>query len=329
MGKSDGTVTLESFESLTSYWLESRDSSMWNCIFTLPPWLQVWWQEFGSVADLYLSVVRQRGTLVGIAPLVLRGREAFFIGSADVCDYLDFIVVPGSESDFFDILLDDLRKKGISRLDLRPLKPNSTVLAHLVGIAQDRGYEVSCELEDVSLELDLPSSWQEYLRTLTQKQRHEVRRKLRRLWEAGDVNYRMIEDSESVSQSIAIFLRLFRESRQDKAIFLTARMESFFISLMKTMAQAGLLRFGILELNSLPVAAVVCFDYNNTVFLYNNGFDPQYSFLSVGLISKVLCIKDSVERGRSKFDFLKGAEAYKHRLRGKEVTLYCCQITFN
>jgi CelD/BcsL family acetyltransferase involved in cellulose biosynthesis len=329
MGKSDGTVTLESFESLTSYWLESRDSSMWNCIFTLPPWLEVWWQEFGSVADLYLSVVRQRGTLVGIAPLVLRGREAFFIGSADVCDYLDFIVVPGSESDFFDILLDDLRKKGISRLDLRPLKPNSTVLAHLVGIAQDRGYEVSCELEDVSLELDLPSSWQEYLRTLTQKQRHEVRRKLRRLWEAGDVNYRMIEDSESVSQSIAIFLRLFRESRQDKAIFLTARMESFFISLMKTMAQAGLLRFGILELNSLPVAAVVCFDYNNTVFLYNNGFDPQYSFLSVGLISKVLCIKDSVERGRSKFDFLKGAEAYKHRLRGKEVTLYCCQITFN
>ena len=94
------------------------------------------------------------------------------------------------------------------------------------------------------------------------------------------------------------------------------------------MARAGLLRFGILELNGLPVAAVMYFDYNNTVFLYNNGYDPQYSFLSVGLISKVLCIKDSVERGRGKFDFLKGAEEYKYRLGGKEITLYGCQISF-
>ncbi|MDP3016985.1 MAG: GNAT family N-acetyltransferase, partial [Deltaproteobacteria bacterium] len=59
-----------------------------------------------------------------------------------------------------------------------------------------------------------------------------------------------------------------------------------------------------------------------------NGYDPKYSFLSVGLISKVLCIQDSVERGRSKFDFLRGAEEYKHRLGGKEVNLYGCQISF-
>ena len=328
MSKSGGIVTLESFGSLASYCLESRYPSMWGCIFVLPPWLEVWWHEFGFEAELYLGTVRQGGTLTGIAPLLLKGAEAFFIGSADVCDYLDFIVVPGRESDFFNILLDDLRWRGISRLNLRPLRPNSTVLTHLIGIARGRRYEVSCEVEDISLELDLPPTWQDYLRTLTQKQRHEVRRKLRRLWEAGDVNYRVVEDSESASQSIDIFLRLFRESRQDKAIFLTARMESFFTSLAKAMGQAGLLRLGILELGHFPAAAVMCFDYKNTVFLYNNGYDPQYGFLSVGFISKVLCIKDSVERGKGKFDFLKGAEEYKHRLGGKEMTLYGCQVSF-
>jgi len=328
MGKSGNIVTLESFESITSYWLESRYPSMWNCIFTLPPWLEVWWHDFGSEAELYLGAIRKGGTIAGIAPLLLQGTEASFIGSADVCDYLDFIVIPGSESDFFDILLDDLREKGISRLDLRPLKPNSTVLAHLVGIAQDRGYEVSCKLEDVSLELDLPHTWNEYLSILTQKQRHEVRRKLRRLWEAGEVTYRIIEDSKSVSESIAIFLKLFRESRKDKAIFMNAQRESFFNSLAKAMTQARLLKLGILELNALPVATVMYFDYNNDIYLYNSGYDPRYNFLSVGLISKVLCIKDSIERDRGKFDFLKGAEEYKHRLGGKEVTLYCCQITF-
>ena len=301
---------------------------MWDCIFVLPPWLEVWWHEFGSEAELYLGAVRQGGTIIGIAPLLLRGAEASFIGSADVCDYLDFVIVPGREVDFFNILIDDLMGRNISRLDLRPLRSNSTALSHLIDIAQDRKYEVSCKVEDISLELDLPPTWEGYLRTLTQKQRHEVRRKSRRFWEAGDVNYRIIEDSESASESIPIFLRLFRESRQDKAIFLTTRMESFFTSLIKSMAQAGLLRLGILELNASPVAAVICFDYNNTVFLYNNGYDPQYSLLSVGLISKVLCIKDSIERGRGKFDFLKGAEEYKHRLGSKEINLYGCQISF-
>jgi CelD/BcsL family acetyltransferase involved in cellulose biosynthesis len=202
------------------------------------------------------------------------------------------------------------------------------VLAYLVGIAKNRNYDVFRKVEDVSLELDLPPTWQGYLSTLTQKQRHEVNRKLRRLGEAGDVNYRVVEDSDSLLDSMDLFLRLFRESREDKAIFLTNRIESFFQSLVKATARSGLLRFGILELNASPVAVVMYFDYNNSVFLYNNGYDPKHSFLSVGLISKVLCLKDSVERGRSKFDFLKGAEEYKYRLGGKEITLYGCEISF-
>jgi len=326
MKKSANTVTLESFESLHAYWLESPDPSMWGCLFVLPPWLEVWWRELGFEAELYLGAVRQEGSIIGIAPLLLRGPEAFFIGGTDVCDYMDFVVVPGMEADFFNILIDDLRGRGINRLDLRPLRPNSVVLTHLAGIARDRKYEVACAVEDTSLELDLPPSWEEYLETLTQKQRHEVRRKLRRVWEAGDLHYRIIEDGESALKSMAIFLKVFRESRHEKATFLTDRMESFFTSLARAMGRAGLLRLGILELNASPVAAVMCFDYNNTVFLYNNGYDPQYSLLSVGFISKILCIKDSVERGRGKFDFLKGAEEYKHRLGGKEINLYGCQI---
>jgi CelD/BcsL family acetyltransferase involved in cellulose biosynthesis len=63
------------------------------------------------------------------------------------------------------------------------------------------------------------------------------------------------------------------------------------------------------------------------MFLYNNGYDPQHSLLSLGLVSKVLSIKEGIERGRSRFDFLKGDEEYKRRLGGKEVSLYGCQIS--
>ena len=316
----------ENFKRLASYWIKSPYPLRWNCIFALPPWLEIWWNEFGATGDLYLFAARQRRTVVGIAPLLLKGTEAFFIGSDDLCDCLDFIVAPGRENDFFNILLDDLNRRGISRLTLRGLRPNSTVLTYLVGMARERGYEVSCAVENVSLELDIPSTWDEYLGMLSRKQRHEVRRKLRRIREAGQVNYRTVEDSGDVPDAMEIFLNLFRQSRGDKATFINARRESFFRSLAKAMAQVRLLRLGILELDSWPIAAVMCFDYSNRVYLYNSGYDPQYASLSAGLISKILSIKDSIERGRRKFDFLKGAEDYKYRLGGKEIPLHSCQI---
>ena len=316
----------ESFKTLASYWVNSPHPLQWNCIFALPPWLEIWWNEFGATGDLYLLAARQRRTVVGIAPLLLKGTEACFIGSDDVCDYLDFIVAQGRENDFFNILLDDLSRKGISLLALRGLRPNSTALRHLVGIARDRGYEVSSAVEDISLELDLPPTWDKYLEMLSRKQRHEVRRKLRRIREAGQVNYRTVEDSGDVPDAMETFLNLFRQSGADKATFINAQRESFFRSLAKAMARVGLLRLGILELDSRPIAAVMCFDYGNTVYLYNSGYDPQYASLSAGLISKILSIKDGIERGRRAYDFLKGGEDYKYRLGAKEVLLYKCRI---
>ena len=105
-------------------------------------------------------------------------------------------------------------------------------------------------------------------------------------------------------------------------------MESFFRSIAHAMAEQKLLRLNILELDKKPVAATMCFDYRDTVYLYNSGYEPDYSWLSVGVISKALCIKDSIERGRKRFDFLKGAEAYKYQLGGQELPLFKCSLSY-
>jgi len=61
-------------------------------------------------------------------------------------------------------------------------------------------------------------------------------------------------------------------------------------------------------------------------YLYNSGYDPRFRSLSAGLLCKVFSIQDSIQRGRKKYDFLKGAETYKYRLRGKSVPLYRCLV---
>jgi hypothetical protein len=46
----------------------------------------------------------------------------------------------------------------------------------------------------------------------------------------------------------------------------------------------------------------------------------------VGIISKVRCIQDSIEKKKKLFDFLKGNEPYKYYLGGQEIPLYFCRI---
>jgi CelD/BcsL family acetyltransferase involved in cellulose biosynthesis len=317
--------TLESFDSIYDDWEGLQRNSPTAPIFSSPEWSKIWWQQFGSGAKLHLCAVRQGDKTIGIAPLLANGDVASFIGGSDVCDYLDFVIAPGSEDSFFNELLDNLRAAGILRLNLAPLRPDSTILTSLIDIAPKQKWQVSCSPEDVTVELNLPSSWEEYLQLLSGKQRHELNRKLRRLDEEGDLNHRTTTNANQ--HDIDIFLHLFRDSRQDKAAFLTPQIESFFRSIAHAMAKQKLLRLNILELDKKPVAATMCFDYRDTVYLYNSGYEPDYGWLSVGVISKALCIKDSIERLKKRFDFLKGSEAYKYHLGGQELPLYNCSLS--
>lgn len=319
------SLTRETFASIVPAWRQLSLHAGAE-IFATPGWLEIYWQTLGKGRESYLCAVRDGDAVIGVAPLSLNENRASFMGSPDVCDYQGFTVARGRESDFFNTLLHTLTESGIASMDLLSLRPDSTVLTSLAGIARERGLAVSCEPQGVSLELDLPPTWDEYLAMLDAKQRHEVRRKLRRLSEVGEVDY-VVQEGDGSGEGIDLFLRLFRETSQEKATFMTAEMESFFRSVATAMTEEGLLRIGILKIDARPVAGVMCFDYRRTIYLYNSGYDPAYASLSVGLLAKILCIKDSIQMGSKRFDFLKGSEVYKYRLGGKEIPLCDCHIS--
>ena len=322
-------VTQESFSSLLLLRDKGDIRLDWEPIFISPVWLEVWWNVFGGDRELYLVSMREDNTIAGIAPLMIEDGTASIIGSTDVCDYLDFFIDPDKSQVFFDTLLENLKHKGVKLLNLESLRPDSKVLTSLTNVALCRGCEATLTPCDVTLEMELPDSWDDYLMTLNSKQRHEVRRKLRRLEEAGEYEYRSVSDSASVVGELDTFLKMFTESRDDKADFLTDERELFFRSMTESMSSAGILKLGILEIETIPAAMIMYFDYNNSIYLYNSGFEKEYVSLSVGLLSKVLCIKDSIESGKKVFDFLKGNEVYKSRLGGHTTQLTNCRISIN
>jgi CelD/BcsL family acetyltransferase involved in cellulose biosynthesis len=171
--------------------------------------------------------------------------------------------------------------------------------------------DVAVEPDGVTFESALPAAWDDYLMQLSKKQRHEVRRKMRRLENHGDFAYRTAGIDEDLDSATGHFLRLFHMNRTDKSAFMDAAMADYFRELIEAAARHGLLRLHILEVADNPAAAVLCFGYND---------------LSVGIISKVLSIRSGIEAGCRRYDFLKGAESYKRHLGGKEVPLYRCSV---
>lgn len=319
-------VFQEDFPGLEAYYADADLKLKWDLVFTLPAWLKAWWLHFGAGAELYLRSVRRNDKIIGIAPLQIRNGRASIVGSPNVCDYQDFITLPGAEGEFFSVLLDDMHAQGIKSLDIEPWRANSAVAHYLIPMARERKYDVIAEPVDVSMDMDLPDDWEKYLGTLNGKQRHELRRKMRNLQEAGEAAYHVIEDKSLMPRTIKNFLQLFPEYRRDKAKFMTLQMQAFFSSMAESLAEYGVLRFGALEYAEKTTAMIMYFDYRDNIYLYNSAYMPEYKFLSVGLISKAKCIQDSIEKRKKTFDFLKGPEQYKRHLGGKEIVLFRCSI---
>ena len=324
--KSDYSVTSLTFDQVSACRMDTGSLLQWECLFMEPAWMQVWWSHFGAGMTPCILAVRYKKTLIGIAPLMADGTTVFLLGHSDLCDYMDFVIAPHRGPEFFAVIIEYLQNQGFVLLNLKPILNESNVVKDLVEIAPGLGCRVVCKPDEVTYAMALPSSWEAFLERLSGKQRHEIRRKLRRLDAAGQVKYRFVEDVNTVRTEIDTFIALFRSNRSDKAAFMTSQMEAYFRSLAESMAAHHMLKLAFLELDGQPVAAVLCFDNGSTVYLYNSGYDMHFSSLSVGLLSKVLSIKDSIQRGRRKYDFLKGDEKYKRYLGGRPLPLFSYRI---
>ena len=318
-------VRVPDFQSVQREWLALLPSCAVDTLFLTPQWQAAWHRALGQEWEPLLLRL-DCPTTRGVAALVRRGDTLALPGGTDVCDYHELVVPRGAEGTFYPALARALASEAWHTLVLTSLPEGGPTLEHLPAAVRAQGWTVEVAREDVAPGLALPPSWDEYLAGLSKKDRHELRRKLRRLEGAGPYRaYVAPPGEERLPQDLDDFFTLMRRSDHHKDEFLTPSRERFFRAMALEMARWGYLRLFFLEVEGRRVAAALCFDYRGQRLLYNSGFDPGYSHLSVGLLLKALCIRDAIEQGLAYFDFLRGDEPYKYDLGGVDRALY--QVT--
>ncbi|MBM4405309.1 MAG: GNAT family N-acetyltransferase [Chloroflexi bacterium] len=316
------SVHTESFESLQREWRDLAAASPTRSVFTTPAWLHTWWQTQRTGEEPALLAFRDGGRLLGLAPMMRSADAVRLLAATDVCDYHDVLYRPEAEEAFYPALVGAFERHGWLRVELEGIIELSPTLRRLTGAALGKGWTVEQQVDGVSPEIALPASWEAYLESLDGKDRHELKRKLRKLTGAGRVDCFDALDRQPLAEVMTTFATLMRSSREDKAQFLTPERERFFRTLAEAMQKEGWLRVYFLTLDGHVTAASMLFDYDNGFYLYNSGYDTRYAPLSVGLLVKALCMQEAIAKGRKLFNFLRGSEPYKYSLGAKDVRLH-------
>ena len=188
--------------------------------------------------------------------------------------------------------------------------PTLDAFAEVLGAS---GYRVTRDKLVTSPRIALPADFESYVQSLGKKERHELRRKLRRFESAPGTSFRWATDSERIAV-LDRFFALHRLSKGDKAAFMTDAAESFFRDLADALAAVGWLRLGVVRAYDEDAAVLFALAYGDTLALYNAAYDPALGSLSLGIASHAFAVRDAIAQGLKVYDLLRGDEPYKYDL---------------
>jgi CelD/BcsL family acetyltransferase involved in cellulose biosynthesis len=277
-------------------------------------WQREWLAVLGEGHRLELRRLTDAGgQLLALLPLVeVAPGRLMLAGGADVSDYLDLLARRGREVEAWAALL-EARAAHRTVWELHAVPGASPTVTAMPALAAGAGLVATASVEERCPVVGLPDSWDALLTALPKKHRHELTRKLRR-FEREVPGGRIAWETTpaGIERRLDEFLVLHRASREGKAKFMDARMERFFRRVIVALAARAAARLAFLDAPEGPIAAFVTLEWEETVGLYNSGFAPARAALSPGLVLLAGVVRDALERGRRRFDFLRGEERYKY-----------------
>lgn len=211
--------------------------------------------------------------------------------------------------------------------DLDGLTVDSGWAEPLARHAKAAGWSVEVVDVTVSPAIPLEGDFESYLAAIETKQRHEIRRKGRRLERELAPWQTRLADAASLAADMDAFVSFHREADGDKGGFMTPAREALFRRVAQMALERGWLRLTWLEtLDGTRLASVFSFMVRGRWLVWNSAFDPANRHLSVGMVAMAEQIRLACEEECSVFDLLRGDEEYKYRLGAQDVPVTVLRI---
>ena len=269
-----------------------------------------------------LHTKMRHGETAHLTPVAPTATAVFF-GASYHADYATVLAAPAdlpAVSDAFSsYLAEPAERRPWDVVDLRRLRcgdPAADALAAAFGAREmAEGWTLNVEREDVCPVVTLPADadMEAYLSTLGKKDRHEIRRKVRRAEAVGEVR---LEDSADPLADLDAFIELHQKKWGVDGLFPDtpggAQSRVLFQRLFELHGADGPLRLAFLSIGDRRIAAGIHFETDEGYLYYNAGVDPDAFDLSPGVLLVYSLVARALDAGVRRIDFLRGNESYKY-----------------
>ena len=282
-------------------------------VFHTPAFLKLYWEELGD-GRLQIASVKRGEEPVAAAALALRDGVLSWVGGFDVTDYMGPVgAVEETRWAAGELMSALAQRSDWKRADLAGMQLRGRWLGALADTADEAGMPAVVEPAEVAPYIRLPGSYEDYLKGLHGKLRHEIRRKERRLREAHPDVKLVDSGPPTMDEDLDRFIELHRSARGEKGRFMVSGIERFFRRLGESFLEDGTFRLAFLETGGVKIAAAAGFRWRDRFLLYNSAYDHAYGRVAPGMVLVAELIKSAIEEGRRGFDMLKGDLPYKYR----------------
>ena len=269
--------------------------------FATREWLATWWRFYGGGKRALAVEVREGDDLVGLYPLVVKSgpwRTLRAMGTGP-SDYLHPLAREGYETRVADAIRPLLREiEGVDLIDLHGLREDQP----LASMTTDD--QAQC------LVLDLPPTYDAFLATLGKSLRYDVRRLDKSPFKEGKAT---IETNPPDGMNVLFELHKARWRAKRLPGAFVGRLVPFQRAWAAEAERKGYLWLSVLRVEGEPIGALYAMTVGRQVFYYQAGFAPTEGSISPGTLLVAHTIRRAVEEGKTRFDFLRGAEDYKRR----------------
>jgi len=325
----------EGFEQLLGTWDSLLESSRSRVPFLKAAWIDCWRRYALRAGSLHVLAVRERGQLIGIAPL-MRARRAMTL-----TDRLEFLATGAAGSDYLDLIVTETaRERAIdaiaASIDAQQLPlylDNLPPASHALTLAADlsrAGWTSLQAYPDVCPFIPLASlTWDGYLDTLGAAHRANVRRRIRSINAAFPVEFCLVDSQHERRTALDALVRFSEHrwrTRGGTSAFPEPAMIAFHHSVTRRAMAEGWLRLYTLSLNKHIVGVMYGFAVDGRFYFYQHGYDEAYARYSPGLVLMALTIQAAIADGMREFDMLYGHESYKSLWAREERRLERLQL---
>ena len=305
-------------DALAASWEALVDPGHPGASFRSWAWISAWWKSFSLGREPFVLVARQAGAIVGLLPLCaerspLGGRRLLFIGEGIVgSDYLGVVCRRADEERLAAAFARHLGHEPFDELCLDGILRGDALLPALEGVLPASRSEVEPRYK--CPHVTLAGDFERYLRTLPDGTGPQWKRRLRWLEKRPGFAIERLTDPAALVPGLDALFELHhkRWAIEGGSDAIDSRdVEAFHRLAGHALAERGLARLYLLQVEGAPRAALYGFAHGDRFAFYQAGYDPEWRQRSVGTVLLGHVVEECFAEGRSEYDFLRGSEPYK------------------